>query len=464
MGKYEKEYLKIAMPSAAEGIFMILLSSADLIMVGTLGTESIAAVSIFVQIKMILLCIARSMATAVMVLTARKAGMGKEQEAKGVLRQSLPAMILFLCAIHVFFFLFIEKILWLAGADAAYLARAVIYGRIALCAVFLSSISAVLQAALMGFGKTGIVMKTNVAGNITNVLMNGILILGMGPFPAFGVKGAGIAALTGAAVTLSYTGYTLRKRGILQGRGKWLPERNYLKEFFPVFGGVFLEQGSERIGMVLYSRMAAGLGTVPFVVHSICMNVCDIYYNFAQGLGKASMVLAGRSEGKRSREDWEAYLKSGIKISLIFSAVSFLICFIFRDTILSFYTRDKAVAEIGSIIMIFVAAVSFPEAHAMICAGVLRGSGKTGQVALYSFISITVIRPLLTAFLIYRMNLGVYGAWISLAFDQTMRAVCSSIFLKRLKLSCFDRNPSDWYNVVVDKPGTAESEADGLLK
>lgn len=432
MGKYDKEYLKIAMPSAAEGIFMILLSSADLIMVGTLGTKSIAAVSIFVQIKMVLFCIARSLAAAIMVLTARKAGMGKTQEARDVLRQSFFVVVLFLSVIHVVFFIFIEKILWLAGADAVYLSRAVTYGKIALYAVFMSSISTVLQAALMGFGKTGIVMKVNVTGNVMNVVMNGILILGLGPFPSLGVKGAGIAALTGTTVTFLYTAYVLRKGGLLQEKGKWMPEKSYLKEFFPVFGGIFLEQGSERIGMVLYSRMAAGLGTVPFVVHSICMNVCDIYYNFAQGMGKASTVLASRSGGKKSREDWEGYVKSGIKISFIFSIVSFLVCFFFRDTILGFYTRDKAVAEMGSAIMIFVAAVSFPEAHAMICAGVLRGSGKTGQVALYSFISITLIRPLFTAFLIYQMDLGVYGAWISLVLDQIIRAACSSILLKKL--------------------------------
>ena len=43
---YDKKYLKIALPAALEGLFMILLASADLIMVGTLGAVSIAAVSI----------------------------------------------------------------------------------------------------------------------------------------------------------------------------------------------------------------------------------------------------------------------------------------------------------------------------------------------------------------------------------------------------------------------------------
>ena len=49
MTGYDKKYLRIAMPAALESLFMILLASADLIMVGTLGAVSIAAVSIFLQ-------------------------------------------------------------------------------------------------------------------------------------------------------------------------------------------------------------------------------------------------------------------------------------------------------------------------------------------------------------------------------------------------------------------------------
>ena len=49
MHTYDRNYFKIALPAALEGLFMILLASTDLIMVGALGALSIAAVSIFLQ-------------------------------------------------------------------------------------------------------------------------------------------------------------------------------------------------------------------------------------------------------------------------------------------------------------------------------------------------------------------------------------------------------------------------------
>lgn len=435
MEKYDREYLKIAIPSAMEGLFLVLLSSMDLIMIGKLGTDAINVISIFVQPRMILLCISRAFAMTVTILIAYKIGMNKEEEGKIIFQQSIFIHVVGMGIFHVFFYLCLEDILLFVGAKETYLVNALSYGKIALIAVFISSISLICQAILMGYKETKLVMKINVIGNIINMISNICLIFGIGLFPRLEVKGAAIGMVIGSLFTLCYTTtILLQKKMLLWKKGRrWIPQKCHIKELGSIFSGIILEQGSERIGMVLYSKMAAGLGSIPFAAHSICMNVCDLYYNFAQGMGKASMVLAGQANGEGKKELHQMYIKSGIKIGTLFSAVAFLICFIFRKSIVSLYTSDPLVMGMGSIIMIFVASVSFPEAQAMIASGVLRGSGKTRQVALYSFVSITVIRPILAAILIYYFQLGIYGAWISLVFDQGLRAICSSVLLFRDK-------------------------------
>ena len=71
---YDKNYLRIGLPAALEGVLMIFLSNADIVMVGMLGTGAIAAVSIFTQPRMILLTVARSVAAAVTILIAERYG------------------------------------------------------------------------------------------------------------------------------------------------------------------------------------------------------------------------------------------------------------------------------------------------------------------------------------------------------------------------------------------------------
>ena len=432
MNAYDKKFLKIAMPAALEGLFMVLLASADLIMVGTLGTLSIAAVSIFLQPRLILLAFSRSLASTVTLLVSKNAGAGNRKSTVDVLKKSLSLCAVFMGILHILFYLFLQDIYYLLGANDDYMAEALIYGSITLIAVYFTSVTLILQAVQLGYGQTAAIMKTNVAGNIINVTLNAVLIFGLGPIPAMGIAGAAIGTLCAALFTLICTAFVLREEHFFTG-GSYLPDKAYFKTVLPIFGSILSEQGSERIGMVLFGRMAAGLGTVPFAVHSICMNICDIYYDFMVGFGKAGMVMAGQSCGKKSPEDWKAYKKSGLKWSLLLSLLACSATLFFRNEIFSLYSDDAASIEMASVIMIFVAAVSFPEAHALLLSGILRGSGKTGAVAAYSFISITFLRPLVTAFLLYSMNMGLYGCWCALLLDQIIRAACATILVKRLE-------------------------------
>lgn len=88
------------------------------------------------------------------------------------------------------------------------------------------------------------------------------------------------------------------------------------------------------------------------------MNICDIYWDFITGFGKASMVTAGQSCGRGS-EDWKAYKKSGMRLSFYMSCAVFVLTLIFRNEIFTIYSGDGIAPEAASIIMIFVAFVSF---------------------------------------------------------------------------------------------------------
>ena len=93
---YDKSYLKIALPAAFEGLFMILLASTDLIMVGTLGAFPIAAVSIFAQPRLVLLCFSRSLASSVTLLVSRKADEAGKEAASSIMKKSLTVCALLL--------------------------------------------------------------------------------------------------------------------------------------------------------------------------------------------------------------------------------------------------------------------------------------------------------------------------------------------------------------------------------
>lgn len=431
MNCYDRHYLKIALPAALEGLFMILLASTDLILVGALGSLSVAAVSIFLQPRLILLCFSRSLASAVTLVSCNYAGRGEKEPSADLLKKSIFLGALALGLLHGLFYLFLKDIFILMGASPDYLPQAMEYGPLALLAVYFTSLTLILQAVQLGYGDTASIMKTNICGNLLNAALSFLLIRGLGPIPAYGVLGAAVGTAAGTLFSLLYSYFLLRREGFFHG-GRWIPDMAYFKKVGPIFGSVLSEQGSERIGMVLFSRMAAGLGTVPFAVHSICMNICDIYYDFIMGFGKAGMVTAGQAVGRGSGADWQQYRKTGLRWCMILSTAACGSILFFSDEIFSIYSPDPSLHVMAAAIMVFIALVSYPEAIALWGAGILRGSGQTAQVAAYSFVSITFLRPLMTAFFIYVLDMGLIGTWCALLLDQVIRAACASFLVSRL--------------------------------
>ena len=426
---YDKNYLRVGLPAALEGVLMIFLSNADIVMVGMLGTGAIAAVSIFTQPRMMLLTVARSVAAAVTILIAERYGQERHDSYGDVLKKTMVLLVLVLGLAHIAFFVHLDAILLWMGAQHDYLPDAMVYGLWVLPAVFIASITTLMQAVMFGRGESMTVLSINIQGNVANVILNALLIFGLGPFPALGVLGAALGTVGGTLWSLFLTVRVLYRWGIF-AQGNCRLTQAYLREFLGVFGGIFSEQGFERIGMVIYTRMVAELGTIPYAVHAIAMNFCDFYYSFCNGMGKASTVLAGHNRDIRRQDEWKCYFWRGMRWSLIFSTGAFLITFFLREEIFGIYSHDAALIPLGSLIIAYVAVVSFPEAYQMVCAGILRASGKTMQVAVYSFVSITILRPIITYILLYKFYMGLEGAWISLAIDQSLRAACAAVLLR----------------------------------
>ena len=179
--------------------------------------------------------------------------------------------------------------------------------------------------------------------------------------------------------------------------------------------------------------MTARLGTLPYAVHSICYNICDFSYDFIFGFGKANMVLAGQMRGAADYANWKRCRSIGFKCGLGLSVASFIILYVARVPIFSVYSQDAQALALSETVMFWVAAVCIPQGHTIITAGILRGSGQTTAVAVYSFVLITVLRPLMTAFFIYYCKLGIVGAWVPMFLDQSLRSLCFTWKVMRIR-------------------------------
>ncbi len=429
-----KTAIEVAWPSALEAVLVQLISSADLIMVGGLGAAAISAVGITTQPRLILLAVIFSLNIGVTAVVARRKGEGNSEEANKLLRQSLiicGVLALILSALGI---VFAEPMIIFAGAQSDVVRNAIIYFRIICVGNFFTSLSLTINAAQRGAGNTKISMKTNVAANLINLFFNYLLINGHFGFPAWGVTGAAVATAIG-----NFTGFLLSLKSItfaheflhLKRGQSWKIEKNTIASILNVSGSAFVEQVFMRVGFFTTSKLIASLGTVAYATHQICMNILTISFSFGDGLGIASSAMVGQSLGAKRGDIATIYGKSLQRIS---QTVGFLFVFVFilgRRFFVDLYTNDLAVIAAGVDIMLIIAATAPIQMSNVVISGSLRGAGDTKFVAITSFISIGIVRPLATWLFCYPLGFGLMGAWFAFATDQILRFVINySRFLK----------------------------------
>lgn len=424
----------IAWPSAVESVLIALIGAVDLMMVGGLGSEAIAAVGITNQPKFLVLATILALNTGVTVLVSRRKGAGLQKEANIYLRQAFMLSVVLSLLLSLGGAVFAPQILSFAGATPDYLDLAVTYFRIIMFGNFFYCVGLTITAAQRGIGNTRISMVTNIAANLVNLVMNAMLINGLFFFPRLEVAGAAIATAMGNIVSFFIAIYSVsHKDGFLQLKlnQNWLPDRRAIRDLFNISWSALVEQIFLRIGFLMYAKAVAGLGTVAFAAHQIVMNIMSISFSVGDGLSIANTSLVGQSLGAERSDMAIIYGKVAQRIGLVLAVIVSASITLFRAQLMGLFSSEAAVIAAGEIPLIFLSVTVLFQIVQVIIIGSLRGAGDVKFVALLMLISVTIVRPVLTWILCYPLNLGLPGAWMSVLLDQFTRYLVSYLRFRK---------------------------------
>lgn len=429
---YTTQY-RMSWPCAIESVLVSLIGSIDTMMVGGIGPAAIAAVGLTNQPKFILLAMIFSLNTGVTAVVARRKGQNDFEGANRCLRQCIIISFILSLIMGAIGILFARPILLFAGAEADVIDDAVAYFQIIMISIVFMSLSLTINAAQRGVGNTKISMRTNIGANIVNVLFNYLLINGIWIFPEMGVHGAAVATVIGNFIGCLMSILSLFHRAeFLEARAKvsWRFDKKTMGAIIGISGSAMVEQVFMRVGFFAYAKIVASLGTVAFATHQICMNVINLSFSFGDGLGVAASSLVGQSLGAKRPDMAIIYGKAGQRLAFGVSTVLFFLFLFGGRFLVSLFSNDTQVLSLGADIMIIIACTTHFQTSAVVFSGCLRGAGDTKFVALTSFISIGIIRPVLSWVLCTPLGLGLIGAWLGLLCDQLTRFI---LYLIRFK-------------------------------
>ena len=420
------DIVKIAWPSVLELTLTQLASMVDLMMVGGLGAWALTSVGLTVQPKFLLMTIFMAMNVGATAMVARYKGAGEQEKANLILRQALMLTLIFSVISSIIGYVYAEKlILFMGAAEEKTLEGGTIYLKIQMVGFTFMALTSTVTATLRGVGNSRTALIYNVTSNIVNVILNYLLIEGHFEFPRLEVAGASLATIIGQFVAFVFALIYIMKGDQylhLDFKEGFKPEPHSLKQIITIGAPAMLEQLLMRVGVIIYVKTIAGLGTVAYAVHQICMNIQAMSFMNGQGFAVSATSLTGQSLGKNRPDMAHAYVHRTRQLGMSVSIILGIIFIFWGGNIVSLYNDSPDIVLQGARIMMFVGFTQPLQSSQFILSGSLRGAGDTRATAIITFVTVLLIRPLLAIYLINVWSMGLEGAWFAFIVDQTIRS------------------------------------------
>lgn len=278
-------------------------------------------------------------------------------------------------------------------------------------------------------------MKTTMfclaAGCITNIILDPLMIFGIGPFPQLGIRGAAIATGIGQSLpVLIYIALYVLKPLPVKFRLKYCrPELYMIKRLYSIGNAATLNLALPSVQISVLNAILSSFSSGYVFVLGVYYKLQTFLYLSANGVVQGIRPLVGYNYGA-GRND---RVREIVKIATITVACIMLagtaVCLLMPGRLIGIFTSDAEIVSIGASAIRIISAGFIISSVPVILSGALEGLGKGTASLMISLIRyIIVILPL--AFLLSRV-FGACGVWHAFWLTEIVAAVVSYFIYRR---------------------------------
>jgi putative MATE family efflux protein len=400
-----------------------------------LGEYAIATVGLTESVIVLTYAVGFGISMAATALVSRRFGEKEFAEAGSVTFQLLVVGSLISIVLGVGGWLFAPELLGLMGAEQEVLdsgtgyARIVFAGNTAIMLLFL------INGAFRGAGQAHHAMRSLWIANGLNIVLDPLLIFGIGSWDGFGLEGAAMATTFGRSVGVVYQLYHLfngkhRLKIVFQNiLINWLTVRRILDLSVGGMGQFLIDSMS----WVALTRINAEFGSETLAGYTIASRILIFTILPAWGLSGAAATLVGQNLGAKKIRRAEQAVWLTARYNVIFLASVTGIYILFSHQLAGFFTDLEDVKNVAAQGLWVVALGYIFFAIGMVLTQAFNGAGDTKTPAWINIVVLLCMEVPLAYFLAFSLELESLGVFISIAFCHSFHALVSLYFFKKGK-------------------------------
>ena len=435
--------LALAWPTMLEQLMQTAVQYIDTAMVGSLGTEAMAAVGATTTVGWLIGGMVSAWGVGFLSFIARTCGAGDKQAAA---KASAQAVIVTAAAGVVF----TAVTLGLSGVipvwmqvDPAIRPTASRYFFILYTPMLFRAATIIFGTVLRAAGDTKTPMKVGIWVNLINVVLNFLLIyptrpltvLGLTfimPGAGMGVVGAAAASAIAVAVGGIYIAIVLWKHPMISPKGqRFRPDKAILMPTVRVAIPNMLQRFGTSLGYVSFAAMINALGQVATSAHTVANTVESLFYIPGYGMQTAAATLAGNAYGAKDGKRMKRLARMFIPIEVGLMILSGGALFLLAEPLVRLFSADEAVIALGTTVLRMVALSEPFYGFSIIVEGMMQGVGRTKLPFIFNVAGMWGVRILGTFICTVFLGMGLVSAWACM--------IAHNLLLFGLFLVCYVR-------------------------
>ena len=440
---------KLAWPTMLTNIIGGFQGIVDHVMVGHLvGYAGNAAIGVATQIWIIVIVFITSLFTGMSVLVARFVGAGEGEKADRTVYQAfLTATSISLFIMAPLGYFLSPTLLDFVNAEPAVKAEALPYLRISFLFSSGMLVFFMLGGALRSAGDARTPMVLGIAMTVLNIVLNVVLISGLGPIPAYGTAGAAMGTVTAAGLVGIYSLVRLWRGGWVVSfphHGPWGPDWAIIRALFRFGLPTGIQGIAMNVGGVFMLAFIGSLAQSAAAQAAFAVSYSQLFSLItwtSVGLMGAAAAVAGQNLGAGNPDRAERAVHDAARIAVTGAAfIGALFLFFPAQLLAVFGMNEPAVVEIGVQLLRILSLSGLFIAVALTYTGGLQGTGDT-KSPLYISVLSQILVPLGICFVIQQTGtLQPIHIWVAILIGHATRCL----------LSVWRFNQGQWREIAVD--------------
>jgi putative MATE family efflux protein len=416
-----KAVFLLAVPMILELIMESTFAVVDIYFVGTLGASAVATVGLTESYMVLLYAIASGLAMGVTAIVARRIGERDRDGAGAAAVQAIIIAVLSSIPFAVAGIFFARELLALMGADAWTLEHGYRYMQWMMGGNAVIMLLFVINAVFRGAGDAAIAMRVLWLANGINIVLDPVLIYGLGPFPEMGIEGAAIATNIGRGI-----GVLAQVWALFKGGKHIRVLRSHLSLRWQIISGIIRTSlggiGQMMIAMtswIFVMRIIADFGSQAVAGATIALRIMMFTRMPAWGMSNAVATIVGQNLGAQKPDRAERSVWVTGFWNMVFLIGVAVFYFLFSESLVSIFTDDEGVIAVGAKWLTIVSYSYFVYGWWMVAVQAFNGAGDTATPTKINLVFFWLIEIPLAYLFGKTLDLGHTGVFWAIFIAET---------------------------------------------